>query len=73
MVAFPQPNTSTGSYETWKAEAISYAWRSYCLPEDCIEDGMYRPLYNAGATPQAAVDDHCEDCGINKLGPWNTI
>jgi len=59
------------AYDAWKAEAISYAWKAYCLPEDCIEDDIYRPMFDAAATPQSAVDEHCDDCDIEKVGPWN--
>jgi len=61
------------SYEAWKTAAVSYAWTAYCLPDDCIEDDLYRPKFEAGARPQEAVDEHCEKCDIGKAGLWGTI
>jgi hypothetical protein len=62
----------TMPYEEWKAQAVKYAWETYTLPADCVEDDMFRPyFYERGATPESAIDEHCEDCDIQKTnGAW---
>jgi hypothetical protein len=73
MVAAAQVTNPSMTYEAWKAQAVSYAWTTNLLPEDCIEDDRFQPAYSTGDTPEQAVDDHCQRYDINKVGPWGTI
>jgi hypothetical protein len=54
-------------------QVVSYAWATYLLPDDWIEDDRFQPAYSTGDTPEQAVDDHCQRYDINKVGPWGTI